>query len=68
MNTREMKGSVTGRAKRAPHRGVQSKFRMIYVGMSVVSKMRRRNYMAHAHAQSQFNTRVIHFNKALNQL
>ena len=26
----------------------------VSVGMSVVSKMRRRNYVAHAHAQSQF--------------
>ena len=43
--------SLIGRAKRAPHWGVQSRFCMIYVGMSVVSKMRRRNYVAHAHAQ-----------------
>ena len=28
--------------------------RDIYVGMSVVSKMRRQNYVAHAHAQSHF--------------
>ena len=46
---------IVGRAKRAPHWGVQSRFRVIMsVGMSVVSKMRRRNYVAHAHAQSHF--------------
>ena len=48
---------MIGRAKRAPNWGVQSRFRVILcrsVGMSVVSKMRRRNYVGHAHAQSYF--------------
>ena len=42
----------------------------IYVGMSVVSKMRRQNCVAHAHGQSYFlavNT-LIHFEYALEQL
>ena len=48
---------LVGRAKRAPHWGVQSRFRVIYiVGMLYVCRMsnllRRRNYVAHAHAQS----------------
>ena len=52
---------------------------MIYsymsVGMSVVSKMRRRNYVAQAHAQSYFwaikltcYTRVIDFDYTLEHL
>ena len=49
---------IIGWAKRAPHWGFQSRFRVIYmcrsVGMSVVSKMRGRDYMAHTHAQSHF--------------
>ena len=58
---------VVGQAKRAPHWGVQSRFRVIYIYMSVClscPKMRRRNYV-NAHAQSQiwatYDTRVIHF-------
>ena len=39
------------RAKQAPHWDVQSRFRVTYicVSMSVVSKMRRQNYVAHVH-------------------
>ena len=69
---------LIGQAKRAPHWGVQLRFRVILcvcVGMSVMSKMRRRNHVAHANAQSQFwevknafDTRVIDFNYALEQL
>ena len=52
--------TLVGRAKRAPHWGVQSRFCVIYiyvgqsVGMSFVSKKRRRNYVGHEHAQSHF--------------
>ena len=49
---------IIGQVKRAPHWGVQSRFRVIYmcwsVGMSVVSKMRRRDCVTHTHAQSNF--------------
>ena len=48
---------VIGRAKRAPHWGVQSRFRVImYVGMSVVCQINcvgGITWTKHAHAQSQ---------------
>ena len=55
---------VIGRAKRAPYRGVQSRFRDISkcrsvdrsVGRSVVSKRGRRDYVAQARAQSHFGS------------
>ena len=49
-------GAVIGRAKRAPHWGVQSRFRVIYVGMYVClswSKKRRRNYVGQTRACSK---------------
>ena len=49
---------LIGRAKRAPHWGVQSRFLVIYIYLCVClswSKMRTQNYVAkHAHAQGQF--------------
>ena len=47
---------IIGRAKRAPHWGVQSRFRVIYVGMYVClswSKKRRRNYVGQTRACSK---------------
>ena len=47
---------VVGRAKRAPHWGVQSRFRVIYVGIYVClswSKKRRRNYVGQTRACSK---------------
>ena len=48
--------TVIGRAKRAPHWGVQSRFRVIYVGMYVClswSKKRRRKYVGQTRACSK---------------
>ena len=47
---------VIGRAKRAPHWGVQSRFRVIYVGMSVVvqKSVGGITWAKRAHAQSQY--------------
>ena len=47
---------IIGRAKRAPHWGVQSRFRVIYVGMSdVVQKsVGGITWAKRAHAQSQY--------------
>ena len=45
---------IIGQAKRAPHWGVQSRFCVIYIYVSVVCQLHRRNYVAHAHAQSHF--------------
>ena len=51
---------IIGRVKQAPHWGVQSRFRVIYiiyvsVGWYVCRvQMCRRNYVAHVHAQSHF--------------
>ena len=47
---------LVGRAKRAPHWGVQSRFRMIYICRSVClswSKKRRRNYVGQTRACSK---------------
>ena len=46
--------TLIGRAKQAPNWGVQSRFRVIYIYiyMSVVSKMRRQNYVAQTRACS----------------
>ena len=67
---------IIGRAERAPHWGVQSRFRVIYVGMYVCmyvclswSKKRRLNYVAKTCACSvsfgrlkqTSDTSVIHF-------
>ena len=48
--------TVIGRAKRAPHWGVQSRFRVIYVGMSVVvqKSVGGITWAKRAHAQSQY--------------
>ena len=43
---------VIERAKRAPYWGVQSRFRVIYMCQYVCRG--RRDYVAHAHAQSHF--------------
>ena len=49
--------NIIGRAKRVPHRGVQSRFCVIHmymsVCMSVVGQMRRRNYVAQTRACSK---------------
>ena len=47
---------IIGRAKRAPHWGVQSRFRVIYVGMSVVvqKSVGGITWAKRAHAQSQY--------------
>ena len=56
----EFHGSIIGRAKRAPHWGVQSRFRVIYiyiyVGMSVVvqKSVGGITWAKRAHAQSQY--------------
>ena len=48
----EVKFSVIGRAKRAPHWGVQSRFRMIYMYVCCVLKCV--GGITCVHAQSQF--------------
>ena len=49
---------IIGRAKRAPHWGVQSRFRVIYYTVYMLSVclvcQSRRSYVKHAHAQSLF--------------
>ena len=48
---------VIGRAKRAPHWGVQSRFRVIYVGMYVCrgpKSVGGNTWAKRAHAQSQY--------------
>ena len=48
---------VIGRAKRAPHWGVQSRFRVIYVGMYVCrgpKSVGGITWAKRAHAQSQY--------------
>ena len=47
---------IIGRAKRAPHWGVQSRFRVIYVGMSVVvqKSVGGITWAKRAHALSQY--------------
>ena len=63
---------VIGRAKRAPHWGVQSRFRVIYVGMYVCrgpKSVGGNTWAKRAHAQSEYwatsNTRIINFDYTL---
>ena len=70
---------IIGQAKQAPHWGVQSRFRVLYVSvcMSWYAKARRRNYVAQKRACSKSSfgrlkptceARVIHFDYTLEQL
>ena len=57
-----LSNKLVGRAKQAPHWGVQSRFRVIYIYICVSpwAKMRTQNYVAiHAHAQSQFGAVLV---------
>ena len=69
-----VKWQIIGRAKRAPHWGVQSRFRVIYVGMYVCrgpKSVGGNTWAKRAHAQSQYwanptsNTRIINFDYTL---
>ena len=63
---------IIGRAKRAPHWGVQSRFRVIYVGMYVCrgpKSVGGNTWAKRAHAQSQYwavkSDRIINFDYTL---
>ena len=67
--------SIIGRAKRAPHWGVQSRFHVNIYTCHVPKKIGGISWPKHVHTQSQFgrlkptcDTRVIHFDYMLEQL
>ena len=68
------KSHIIGRAKRAPHWDVQSRFRVIYICMSVCQyvccMLRRRNPVDQKRtcSKSSFRLLIIHFDYMLEQL